>query len=128
MKKFITVLVAVGVALSVGQVAAGRTDAGRSNYKRAYQFHGTVSSVTADDDATTADSVVVSVTKANGNGKAFAGTDVTFTVDHARFYGAASSLADLAPGDAVKVKARNSETGFVAQTVKEKSASDDDAE
>ncbi|MEX2394452.1 MAG: hypothetical protein WD826_08240 [Actinomycetota bacterium] len=125
-RKFVAALVAVGVALAVGPVVSAKTDAGKSNYKRAYQFHGTVSSVTVDDDATTADSIVVSVTKANGNGKSLVGTDVTVSVsDATRYYGAASSASDVAAGDAVKIKARNSETGFVGQTVKEKGASDE---
>ena len=133
-RKFVAALVAVGIALAVGPVVNAKSDhsasGGNSGGKRAFQFHGTVSSVTTDGDDVTPDSIVVSVTKANGNGKSLVGTDVTISVSHGtRYYGAASSLSDLAAGDSVKVKARNSETGFVGQRVKEKGASDDsDAE
>jgi hypothetical protein len=130
-RKFVAALVAVGIALTVGPVVNARSDkagsGGASHGKRAYQFHGTVSSVTTDEDPLTADSIVVTVTKANGNGKSLVGTDVSLAVsDSTKYYGAASSLSDIAAGDSVKVKARNSDAGFVGQRVKEKGASDDE--
>jgi hypothetical protein len=125
-RKFVAALVAAGVALAVGPVAFGKTDAGKSGPKRAYQFHGTVSAVTADEDPVTADSITVTVTKANGNGKSLVGTDVVVSVsDATKYYGAASTAGDIAVGDAVKVKARNNGAGFDGQRVKEKSASEE---
>lgn len=119
-KKLAAVLIGLTMALSLGQVAQAVSDNnnGRSGFKRSFQVHGVVSSVGTD-------SFTVTVTKANGNARRFlaGATEATFSVtESTKYYGAASSFADLAIGDAVKVKARNTETGLTAQRVKEKRA------
>jgi hypothetical protein len=117
----------ISIAGSLAHVALAGTDnnSGHSGPKRAYQFHGTVSGVVDDGDPATGSQLVVTVTKANGNGKRYLRDnpgDVTFDVSEStRFYGTASSAADMAVGDAVKVKARRTETGFDAKSVKRKS-------
>jgi hypothetical protein len=125
--KLITVLAALAVGASLGGAAlAAPDDHGKAASKRAHQFHGTVASVGADDgDPLTADSFVVDVTKANGNGKRFlaGATQATFTVsDATHYYGGAASFADLAVGDPVKVKAKatNTDGSLDAKSVKEK--------
>ena len=127
--KLIAVLTGLAVAALLGGAAlAAPGDHGKAASKRAHQFHGTVASVGADDgDPATADTFVVDVTKANGNGKRFlaGGTQATFTVSEGtHYYGAAASFADLAVGDPVKVKAKatNEDGSLDAKSVKEKGA------
>lgn len=123
--KLIAVLAGVAVAASTGQIALANNAGGNSANKRAMQIDGTIASTDGDADPLTAGPVVINVTKANGNARrALAGaTTATFAVgDSTKYYGAASSFADLAAGDAVRIDARNSETGFVAKKVKEKRA------
>lgn len=122
--KLVAVLVGLAMAGSFTQGALARTDgnSGRSGPKRAYQFHGTLASTDGDGDPATEGPFVVTVTKANGNGKRYLAEnpgDVTISLDEdTRYFGGASSAADFAEGDPVKVKARLTDTGFIAKRVK----------
>ena len=126
-KRLVALLVGMAMAGSVGGVALAKTDnnSGKSGFKRAFVFHGTVANVDGDGDAV-AGPFVVTVTKANGNAKRYLVTNpgdpsIAITPD-TKFYGGADDASDFAVGDEVKIKARNSETGLVAKKIKLKTA------
>ncbi len=129
MKRFLAVLAVAALGTTLGGDAFAKQgsggNGGKSANKRAYQFWGTVTDADGDDDPATAGPFVIEATKANGNAKRYFRTTpgpVTVTVSEStRFNGAASSAADIADGDSVKVKARNTEIGFAASKVKERS-------
>lgn len=122
-RKLLVLVLALGLAVSIGPVASAG-NGGKSAFKRAMQFHGTVASVDGDADPATDGPLVVTVTKANGNARRYfaanPGDATVMLAPNTKFYGAADDVSDLASGDAVKVKARNSQGGLVASHVKKK--------
>ena len=133
LKKVMAVMVGVALAGSIGQVALAKSDNndGKSGFKRAFVFHGTLASTDGDGDATPGP-FVVTVTKADGNGKRYLAAnpgDVSIALlPDTKFYGAADDASDFVVGDPVKVKARSSETGLVAKKVKLKGTDSEDPE
>jgi hypothetical protein len=122
-KKLVAVLVGIAIAGSLGQVAWSKSDNnnGKSGFKRAFVFHGTLTGVDGDGDATPG-LFTMTVDKANGNAKRYLATnpgDVSIALaPDTRFYGKADDASDFAVGDEVMIKARNSESGLVARKVK----------
>ncbi len=130
-KIVVALLVSIAVVGSVGHVAVAKTDnnSGKSGFKRTFQFHGTLTNIDGDGDAT-AGPFVMTVTKANGNGKRYLASnpgDPTFALtETTKFHGAADDASDFAVGDVVKVKVRNSESGLVAKKIKLKAPDEED--
>jgi hypothetical protein len=122
-KIVVALLVSIAVVGSVGHAAVAKTDnnSGKSGFKRAFQFHGTLTNIDGDGD-TTAGPFVMTVTKANGNGKRYLAAnpgDLTIALlETTKFHGGADDASDFAVGDTVKVKVRNTETGLVAKKIK----------
>ena len=133
-RRFAAILLGVVIAgTAVGHVALAASDNndGKSGFKRAFKFHGTLSSVDGDGDSTPGP-FVVTPTKASGNGKRYLAAnpgDVTVVLEEGtKLYGAADDASDFVVGDAVKVKVKNTASGLVAKKVKLKGADAEEPE